>query len=323
MATKERLLALLEQNKGAYFSGEELAQRFQVSRAAIWKAIQALRQEGYAIDAVTNRGYCLSPKGDLLSAQGIEKYLRHPDLRLTVLSSVSSTNTLLRQQADQGAPQGTVVLAGEQTAGRGRMGRSFFSPPDTGLYLSLLLRPDSFQTQQATTLTAAAAVAMCQAMEALTGSPIEIKWVNDLYWNGKKICGILTEGAFSLESGALEYLILGVGVNLCPPKAGFPGELDSIAGSLLEEPMDDGKNRLAAEFLNRFWDCYTHPERRDFVDEYRRRSLVLGKAVTVSLGGQTRPAVAEAIDDSCRLLVRCPDGETMALSYGEVSLNAP
>lgn len=323
MTTKERLLAMLEQNKGAYFSGEELAQRFQVSRAAIWKAIQSLRQEGYAIDAVTNRGYCLSPKGDLLSAQGIEKYLNHPDLRLTVLPSVSSTNTLLRQQADQGAPQGTVVLAGEQTAGRGRMGRSFFSPPDTGLYLSLLLRPDSSQSQQATTLTAAAAVAMCQAMEALTGYRIGIKWVNDLYWNGKKICGILTEGAFSLESGALEYLILGVGVNLCPPKVGFPGELDSIAGSLLVESMDDGKNRLAAEFLNRFWDCYTHPERQDFVDEYRRRSVVLGKPVTVSIGGQTRPAVAEAIDDSCRLVVRCPDGETMALSYGEVSLNAP
>lgn len=323
MTTKEQLLALLEQNKGAYFSGEELAQAFQVSRAAVWKAIQALRQEGYAIDAVTNRGYCLSPKGDLLSVQGVKKYLRHPDLHLTVLPSVCSTNTLLRQQADQGAPQGTVVLAGEQTAGRGRMGRSFFSPPDTGLYLSLLLRPDPSQSRQAATLTAAAAVAMCQAMEALTGCHIGIKWVNDLYWKGKKICGILTEGAFSLESGALEYLILGVGANLCPPKSGFPAALGPIAGSLLEAPLDDGKNRLAAEFLNRFWDCYAHPEDRAFVEEYRRRSVVLGKSVTVTAGGQARPAVAVDIDDSCRLVVRCPDGETMALSYGEVSLNAP
>lgn len=318
MTTKQQLLTLLEQNKGQYFSGEDLAQRFSVSRAAVWKAIRALRQEGYAIDAVTNRGYCLSPQGDILSAAGIAKYLRHPQLTLTVLPSVSSTNTLLRQQADQGAAQGTVLLAGQQTQGRGRMGRSFYSPQGTGLYLSLLLRPQA--DQPAAQLTALAAVAMCQAMEEVFDRHPQIKWVNDLFLNGRKICGILTEGAFSVESGALEYLVLGVGVNLTAPEDGFPGELAAIAGSLLESGADDGKNRLAAAFLNRFWEGYTHPENRQFVEDYRRRSLVIGRQVTVHSGSHSRPAQVLDIDDQCRLLVRWESGETQALSCGEISV---
>lgn len=318
MTTKQQLLTLLEQNKGQYFSGEDLAQRFSVSRAAVWKAIRALRQEGYAIDAVTNRGYCLSPQGDILSPAGIAKYLRHPQLTLTVLPSVSSTNTLLRQQADQGAAQGTVLLAGQQTQGRGRMGRSFYSPQGTGLYLSLLLRPQA--DQPAAQLTALAAVAMCQAMEEVFDRHPQIKWVNDLFLNGRKICGILTEGAFSVESGALEYLVLGVGVNLTAPEDGFPGELAAIAGSLLETGADDGKNRLAAAFLNRFWEGYTHPENRQFVEEYRRRSMVIGKQVTAHWGSESRPAQVLDIDDQCRLLVRWESGETQALSCGEISV---
>lgn len=318
MTTKQQLLTLLEQNKGQYFSGEDLAQRFSVSRAAVWKAIRALRQEGYAIDAVTNRGYCLSPQGDILSAAGIAKYLCHPQLTLTVLPSVSSTNTLLRQQADQGAAQGTVLLAGQQTQGRGRMGRSFYSPQGTGLYLSLLLRPQA--DQPAAQLTALAAVAMCQAMEEVFDRHPQIKWVNDLFLNGRKICGILTEGAFSVESGALEYLVLGVGVNLTAPEDGFPGELAAIAGSLLETGADDGKNRLAAAFLNRFWEGYTHPENRQFVEDYRRRSLVIGRQVTVHSGCHSRPAQVLDIDDQCRLLVRWESGETQALSCGEISV---
>lgn len=320
MTTKQRLLTLLEQNKGQYFSGEELAQRFCVSRAAVWKAIQTLRQEGYAIDAATNRGYCLSLQGDILSAEGMGKYLRYAQLKPTVLTCVDSTNTRLRQLADQGAEEGTAILACQQTQGRGRMGRSFYSPGGTGLYLSLLLRPRAYDPQQATDLTALAAVAMCQAMEEVFDRRPQIKWVNDLLLEGRKICGILTEGAFSVESGALEYLVLGVGVNMTAPEAGFPEELAAIAGPLLETGEDDGKNRLAAEFLNRFWEGYLHPENRQFVEQYRRRSMVIGKQVTAHWGSESRPALVLGIDDACRLLVRWESGETQTLSYGEISV---
>ena len=192
MTTKEKLLALLEDSKGTFFSGEEIARTLQVSRAAVWKAVNALREDGYTIDAATNKGYRLSPDSDILSPQGIRRFLKpeYRDLDLTVLPTAPSTNALVREKANQGRPEGCVIIACEQTDGRGRYGRQFFSPVDSGVYLSLLLRPTAYSPQQATCLTAAAAAAMCQAIEAVTGQQPGIKWVNDIFLHGKKVCGI-------------------------------------------------------------------------------------------------------------------------------------
>ena len=322
MTTRDQLLELLERNRGSFFSGEEIARILNVSRAAVWKAVKALRQEGYAIDAVTNKGYCLSPETDILSPQGVKKYLKgeYRSLELQILPTASSTNALVRERANQGCPEGLTVMANTQTAGRGRLGRGFFSPPETGLYLSLLLRPSRYEPRQAVRLTAVAAVAMCEAIEAVSGEKAGIKWVNDVYVRGKKVCGILTEGSFDLESGGLDSVVLGAGVNVYPPREGFPPELSDIAGTVFDSPRSDGKNRLAAEFLNRFLDCYYAPEDLGYIEKYRDRSLVVGKPVTVLSGGISRPALACGIDKECRLLVRYETGQTQALSYGEVSV---
>ena len=322
MTTKEKLLALLEENKGTFFSGEEIARTLQVSRAAVWKAVNALREDGYTIDAATNKGYRLSPDSDILSPQGIRRFLNpeYQDLDLTVLPTAPSTNALVREKANQGCPEGCVIVACEQTAGRGRYGRQFFSPGDTGVYLSLLLRPTAYSPQQATCLTAAAAAAMCQAMEAVTGQQPGIKWVNDIFLRGKKVCGILTEAAVGLETGALDYMVLGAGVNLYPPAEGFPEEIQSIAGSVLERSCPEAKNRLVGEFLNRFWDFYAHPECRTYLEDYRARSLAIGQNVTVLSAGQAVSAYAYGIDDDFRLLVRYENGDTEALSYGEIRI---
>ena len=306
MTTREKLLGLLEENREAYLSGEELAKALAVSRAAVWKAVKSLQQEGYPIDAVTNRGYRLSRGGDRLSAPGIRKYLKpeYRDLPITVEEETKSTNTALRAMAEAGAPEGTVYIAQGQTGGRGRMGRSFFSPAGTGLYLSLLLRPTAWEPTRAAQLTAAAAAAMCEAIRQVTGKEPGIKWVNDLLLDGKKICGILTEASFSMESGVLEYAVLGLGVNVYLPEGGFPGQLREIAG----------------EFLNRFLEGYEHPEDRHFLDVYRRRSIAVGREVTVLSGGWERRAFAFGLDDDCRLLVRYPDGTEQALSYGEIRI---
>ena len=322
MTTREKLLSLLEANKGTYFSGEDIAQALQVSRAAVWKAVNTLRQEGYAIDAVTNKGYRLSEDTDILSPQGIRKYLNAPyqSLDLAVVPTVGSTNALLREKANQGCSEGCVVIANQQTAGRGRYGRRFFSPGETGIYLSILLRPIHYSPRQAVCLTAAAAVAMCQAIESVSGEQPQIKWVNDIFLNGKKVCGILTEAAFGLETGALEYAVLGVGVNVYPPKEGFPAELDSVAGAVLDCPGEDAKNRLAGEFLNRFLDFYAAPEAAAYLEGYRSRSLVVGKNITVLSGDRAIRAYAYGIDDACRLLVRYENGETEALSHGEIAV---
>ena len=322
MTTKEKLLALLEDSKGTFFSGEEIARTLQVSRAAVWKAVNALREDGYTIDAATNKGYRLSPDSDILSPQGIRRFLKpeYRDLDLTVLPTAPSTNALVREKANQGRPEGCVIVACEQTDGRGRYGRQFFSPIDSGVYLSLLLRPTAYSPQQATCLTAAAASAMCQAIEAVTGQQPGIKWVNDIFLHGKKVCGILTEAAVGLETGALDYMVLGAGVNLYPPVKGFPEEIQPIAGSVLERSCPEAKNRLVGEFLNRFWDFYTHPECRTYLEDYRSRSLAIGQNVTVLSAGRAVSAYAYGIDDDFRLLVRYENGDTEALSYGEIRI---
>ena len=322
MTTKEKLLALLEDSKGTFFSGEEIARTLQVSRAAVWKAVSALREDGYTIDAATNKGYRLSPDSDILSPQGIRRFLKpeYRDLDLTVLPTAPSTNALVREKANQGCPEGCVIVACEQTDGRGRYGRQFFSPVDSGVYLSLLLRPTAYSPQQATCLTAAAAAAMCQAIEAVTGQQPGIKWVNDIFLHGKKVCGILTEAAVGLETGALDYMVLGAGVNLYPPVKGFPEEIQPIAGSVLERSCPEAKNRLVGEFLNRFWDFYTHPECRTYLEDYRSRSLAIGQNVTVLSAGRAVSAYAYGIDDDFRLLVRYESGKTEALSYGEIRI---
>ena len=322
MTTKEKLLALLEDSKGTFFSGEEIARTLQVSRAAVWKAVNALREDGYTIDAATNKGYRLSPDSDILSPQGTRRFLKpeYRDLDLTVLPTAPSTNALVREKANQGRPEGCVIVACEQTDGRGRYGRQFFSPIDSGVYLSLLLRPTAYSPQQATCLTAAAAAAMCQAIEAVTGQQPGIKWVNDIFLHGKKVCGILTEAAVGLETGALDYMVLGAGVNLYPPVKGFPEEIQPIAGSVLERSCPEAKNRLVGEFLNRFWDFYTHPECRTYLEDYRSRSLAIGQNVTVLSAGRAVSAYAYGIDDDFRLLVRYENGDTEALSYGEIRI---
>lgn len=322
MTTKEKLLALLEDSKGTFFSGEEIARTLQVSRAAVWKAVNALREDGYTVDAATNKGYRLSPDSDILSPQGIRRFLKpeYRDLDLTVLPTAPSTNALVREKANRGRPEGCIIIACEQTDGRGRYGRQFFSPVDSGVYLSLLLRPTAYSPQQATCLTAAAAAAMCQAIEAVTGQQPGIKWVNDIFLHGKKVCGILTEAAVGLETGTLNYMVLGAGVNLYPPAEGFPEEIRSIAGSVLERSCPEAKNRLVGEFLNRFWDFYARPECRAYLEDYRARSLAIGRNVTVLSAGKAVSAYAYGIDDDFRLLVRYENGDTEALSYGEIRI---
>lgn len=322
MSTKEKLLALFEENKGTYFSGEEIAERLSVSRTAVWKAVNGLRSEGYEIDAVQNKGYCLSVSTDILSVQGIRKYLKPAcaSMELEVLPVAESTNVLLKERAGAGAKDGYVLLANSQTAGRGRLGRSFYSPGDTGVYMSLLLRPQGYSPDQAVRLTTMAAVAACEAIEEVSGKEAQIKWVNDVYMDHKKVSGILTEAAFSLEDSGLDYIVVGIGINAYPPKEGFPPELEQIAGTVFQERRSDGKNRLAAAFLNHFMDCYAAGEKMDYAKEYRARSLVIGKEIRVISPTGQKEARALDVDEECRLVVQYGDGSRETLSSGEISI---
>ena len=322
MGTKEKLLSLLEERRGEYLSGEEIAQQLSVSRTAVWKAVKSLRSLGYGIDAVQNRGYCLDEHTDILSVQGIRRYLdkQWQYLSLEVLPCADSTNALLRRRAAEGAKEGCVILANQQTQGRGRLGREFYSPPDTGVYMSLLLRPQDLEPSQGVSITTMAAVAVCRAIEEVAGKQADIKWVNDVFLNGKKVSGILTEGSYHLETGKLDHVVLGTGINVYPPAGGFPEELADIADSIFRNQVNEGKNRLAASFLNHFLSIYHSGDRTCYAEEYRARSMVLGRAIRIFSPTGERRAYALDVDNNCRLVVRYEDGSVDALSSAEISI---
>ena len=324
---KDALLKLLAEHTDTYISGAELARLLSVSRTAVWKGIEALREEGYRIDSVTNRGYRLSSESDVLSADGIAQYLKTGGIRLQAYPTVSSTNTVLKSQAAEGAPEGTVIAAAEQTAGRGRMGRSFFSPPGSGLYLSILLRPRT-SAAETTRLTAYAAVAVAEAIEGLAEVETQIKWVNDVYVDGKKVCGILTEASLDCERGMTDYAVVGIGINTRAPEGDFPPELREIAGAAFSgKTVPALRCRLAAAVVDRFFTFYRDelPDTAGYCFEaYRRRSLVLGRHIR--LHAFERPAEdAEALDiaPDFALLVRDSSSTVRRVSSGEVSVRLP
>ena len=319
MKSKESVLALLQENRGISISGEEIATRLNISRAAVWKAVAALREDGHAIDAATNRGYLLRPESDVLCRETVLPYLKSK-VELLMPKEVDSTNTLLRELALKGAPGGTVALADKQSAGRGRRGRSFLSP-EGGIYLSILLRPE-LSAARGVRLTIAACVGVCRALRDVCGLDVDIKWVNDIFVGGKKVCGILTEGGTSLESGMLDYAVVGVGLNYRYPDGGFPKELADIAGSLYgpgETPAVP-RGRMAAALIDSLMNALADPEDEAILQEYRSRSLAIGKRVLVLRGDSQRPAIAEAILEDGSLLVHYDEGEREALCSGEVSI---
>ena len=321
MSLKENLLELLQKSSGEFLSGERAAATLGVSRTAVWKAVTALKNEGYNIESVTNRGYMLSADTDVLSACGINDFLgkQAKNYDISVLGTVTSTNALIKAEAAQSAPEGRIIIAAEQTAGRGRFGRSFFSPTGSGLYISILLRP-TLPVTAAVSVTAAAAAAVAEAAEAVGGKKADIKWVNDVLTDNKKVCGILTEATLDVESGALSYAVLGIGVNVYPPQGGFPEDIKNKAGALCDKRQAGLKNRLAAEIITRFFGYYSSLTEKTYLDSYRARCIVPGKKITVLSGTKEIPALALGIDDDCRLLVKYEDGREEYLSSGEISI---
>ncbi len=337
MTTKEKILDALKKNGSAFVSGQQIADQLYLSRAAVWKSIKALQGEGYEIDAVTNKGYRLREKTLLPDAEAIRRLLL-PDgpaeewekelekLQVQVFERVASTNDTALGYAQEGDEIPRVIIAGMQTNGKGRRGRSFFSPEGTGMYMSFLLYPH-WPFSKAIRLTCMMAVAVSRAIREVTGQETQIKWVNDLYYREKKIVGILTEGRTSMEDGSLSCVVVGAGINLYEPFDGFPKDLRAPAGALLEESPDAKLvNRLYAEVIRQFFRLYRDPDEQAFIAEYRQRSMLIGHYVKImSYSGEEKMpgngyAFVTGIDDECRLQIRYDDGHTEALSSGEVSV---
>lgn len=250
----------------------------------------------------------------------ILKYLNIQNISLNVFSSVDSTNNVLRAMAEEGKEEKTVVVANHQTAGKGRKGRSFYSPSDSGLYMSVLLRPQ-MQPEDSFLITTAAAVAVSRAIENVCKVKTYIKWVNDIYIDDRKVCGILTEAATDPKSGKLKYVILGIGVNLYQPECGFPSDICSVASSVIKDKRDteDLRGELAAEILNQFFSIYANLSDNKIFAEYKDKLFLIGKRVRVFSNMNEYVAEVIDIDKDYRLCVKKENGEIVKLDSGEVS----
>ena len=322
--SREKVLSLLREHPNQSLSGEAMSRQLGVSRAAVWKAIEALRQEGYVISSAPNRGYCLQSAPDRVR----EGELAGPlagclvGSQLACLDVIDSTNTECKRRAMVGAPEGLVVLAEEQTGGRGRLGRSFQSPRGCGLYLSALLRPHA-EPAAVTDFTAWVAVAVCDSIQAACGVRPRIKWTNDLVLNGKKLCGILTELGLESETNCLEYMVPGIGINVNHRPEDFSEDVRAIATSLaIELGHPVRRADLAAELIRALDRMYrSFPDnKQEYLDRYRADCLTPGNRVQLITPTSRQEATALAIDDDFRLVVELPDGARKALSAGEVSV---
>lgn len=364
MTTKEKVLQLLVEAKGQAVSGEMIAAECGVSRAAIWKAVKALRDAGNSIEGTTNGGYLLSDD-DVFTAELFNKTFstRFSDLadcHIECFKEIDSTNTYakrilaecgnLRDSTGALTQSGqkyhkAIIVAESQTAGRGRLGRTFVSPEKTGIYISVIYAPKGGITNPAR-LTACAAVAICRAIKNVLGDAAldsvipQIKWINDIFVGGKKVCGILAEGVANFESGMIEAAVVGMGINIKKNKAAFEGDLANIVGTLedsveLSSPNTAtsplSRNQVAAEIAGQVLkifeeDASSEAAHKAIIKEYKEASFLIGRELTVyPLIGDEKSsykATATDIDDNAGLVVKLVDGTTKTLSSGEVTLKS-
>ncbi|MCI8837903.1 MAG: biotin--[acetyl-CoA-carboxylase] ligase [Hungatella sp.] len=318
---KAEIIKLLKERNG-YVSGQELCGRFGVSRTAVWKVIRQLEAEGYGIEAVRNRGYRLVEMTDVLSGAEIESCMEGGLIgaRVVYYEETDSTNTRAKVLAEEGAPSGTLVVAEKQNAGKGRRGRGWSSPPGSGVWMSVVLRPD-IEPSHASMLTLTAALGVSEGIYRVTGIMPQIKWPNDLVLSGKKICGILTE--MTTEMDTIQYVVTGMGINVNTPE--FPKELKDKASSLYLEtgrtwrrgPLIGAMAFALGEYYERF---LAAGDLGTLKGEYESRLANLNRQVTVLASGGEYRGTCLGIDRQGELLVEREDGTVSRVLAGEVSV---
>lgn len=313
MNLRDKVIYILESNRGSFVSGQTIASLAIVSRNAVSKCVNSLKNDGFIIESVNNMGHRLDPACDILTSAGIRAYL-DSDPEIFVFEKIDSTNSEAKRRISDIGDAEAIFATLEQTAGRGRRGRSFYSPKESGLYFSIVLHP-SLTLNDATSLTTATAVAVCEAIKEATKKDPKIKWVNDIFIDGKKVCGILTEAVSDFESGTVQAVIIGIGINLTTED--FPEDLQGIASSLGTRVI---RNALVADIFKRVRAiCLSLPDKA-FMNDYRKNCLVLGRSVNFEQNGVVFNARALNVEDDGTLLVETDSSEIMRLNSGEISV---
>lgn len=331
MAVRDLVLEILKdsQNQEGFISGEELAERCKVTRASIWKSVENLRSRGIKIEAVTNKGYRLL-EDNSFDAASILRNVTDSEIKVYFYETIDSTLNEAKRLLANGnvkAFHKNVIVAAEQTSGRGRLGRAFVSPQKSGIYISLIY--SSRPVTNPAIYTSSAAVGVCRALSKLFGVDAKIKWVNDIFVNGRKVCGILTEGVTNFETGTIEAAVIGIGINI----VNNPLLPQNVAGGIYESLNEKTEEKLqrsklvaaVAEEIYSILDCGESGIRKS-IQEYIDRSLLIGKQVVVSpIIGQTENnylCTVKGITENAELLVTLSDGTEKILQCGEVSIHS-
>lgn len=310
MNTRQRILEILRITEG-YVSGEKLSEELGISRNAVFKAVDALRKQGCSIEGINRKGYRLLSDMDTLDADAIASFMeRKPDIR--VFETIDSTNDEARRLYHQGVREPVLLVADQQTKGRGRRGRDFYSPPHTGIYMTLLLFPD-MAMEESLKITTRTAVVIAETIEGYVEGNVMIKWVNDLYYRNRKFCGILTEAITDFETRHVDAVILGIGINVTTEV--FPGSFEATSLGI----TDVSRNELAGRIADGLLAMMEEPSDSSYMDRYRKRSILTGRMIGFEEKGVMREGLVKGISDEGHLIVEM-NGEEICLSSGEISI---
>lgn len=318
---KNEILKLLKESED-FISGESISKEFGVTRAAVWKSIKALKEEGYDIESISRKGYRLLSSPDILSYEEVKQNLNAKFIgsKIYYYDSIDSTNKMAKDIAHR-EEEGTIIVAEEQLEGRGRLGRTWVSPKKKGVYFSIILKPNVAPTKVAK-LTLIGAAAVNLALDEI-GIDSQIKWPNDIVINGKKVCGILTE--MSSELNMINYVVIGIGINVNLEEGDIPEDIKHKATSLkIELKNKVSRKKLLAEILNRFEELYVlfkdDGEISNAIDICRNKSAVIGKEVLVMDGNDEKAGKAIDINEEGELIVVFKDGKAESIFSGEISI---
>jgi len=322
MTIKEQLLLHLKDNMDAWISGESLSRQLGVSRAAIWKQARNLKEEGYIIQSLPKKGYRLCAISDLLLPGEIRERLGNNlfgGQQIYYYKELDTTNLKAKELASQGVPEGTLIIAEKQTKGRGRRGRSWFSPTGYGIYASMVLRP-SIAPTEISSITLMAAVSAAEALIALTPLNFRIKWPNDILLNDKKIAGILTE--ISSDMDIVDYLIIGIGMNINTPKDVFPPEIKETATSIfIETNRPFQRIEIFSEFLKIYENYYINFEKsgiEPIMERWKELANIVGQRIEVDVMGQKYRGDVVEIENG--ILILKDHGRTYRIFSGDVTI---
>lgn len=319
MDTKGKVLAYLLEHINENVSGEKVANELNISRTAIWQAINKLREIGHNIESNGNKGYKYM-QTDIISEEGIKHYLT-PELKslnIKYFEEIDSTNKRAKIDSPIIKEERSIYVTGHQTDGYGRFSRSFIGKKDGGIYISIILKPLN-AIENIPLITIKTAIAAKRSIDKLAKADVKIKWVNDLFLNNKKISGILTEGVTDYESGTISTIIIGIGMNFFIEK--FPKELENIAGSIFKTKPDDIiKNQLIGSFLNEFFNIYNENDKGKLIKEYKKALFIIGKTVTFTKGDINYRGVPIDITEDGELIVELENKDQMILNSGEISI---